>query len=58
MLIANKYEVKVEMSIKKKGKEVLLKFIVPRILHKEKPGIVDQFIANCWFPYIDDFPLT
>lgn len=58
MLIANKYEVKVEISIKKKGKVVLLTLKVPRILHKEKPGIVDQLIANCWFPYIDDFPIN
>lgn len=59
MLIANKYEVKVDISLKKgKKKIILLKFILPRILYKEKSGIVDQFTANCWFPIIDDFPLT
>lgn len=58
MLIANKYEVKVEMSVKKKDKLVLLKFIMPRNMCEEEPGIVDQFTANCWFPIIDDFPLT
>ncbi len=57
MLIANKYEVKVEISFEGK-KTVVLAFILPRILRKENPGIIDQFLANTWFPIIDDFPLT
>lgn len=57
MLIADKYEVKAEVSLRGK-KTVVIKFILPRILYREKPGIVDQFKANCLFEIIDDFPLN
>jgi len=56
MLIADKYEIKVDISFKDK-KTIVVKLITPAILYKEKPGIVDQFTANCWFGIIDDFPL-